>query len=81
MYREQTAGLISAVSAHVRRLTKYVSLQIFIQIVNVLDLHFQDQRFESGTLASSYVIILQTVTNRTMSDKPCYYQHRKSQYY
>ena len=32
--------------------------QFFIQIVNVLDLRFQDQRFESSTFGSSNVIYL-----------------------
>ena len=40
---------------HPCMLTRYLHLQIFIQILDVLDLHFQDQRFESNTLASSYV--------------------------
>ena len=36
---------------------------IFIQILNVLDLHYQGQRLESSTLGSEYVIISQTMTN------------------
>ena len=36
-------------------LTKYVHLSIFIQILKVLDLHFQGLIFESSTLASSYL--------------------------
>ena len=39
--------------AHICMLTKYLRSPIFIQILNVLDLHFQDQIFESNTLASS----------------------------
>ena len=41
-----------------------VHLPIFIQIVDVVDFHFKSQRFESSTLGSSDVIILQTVTDR-----------------
>ena len=37
------------------RLTGYVPLSIYIQIVNVIDLHFQGKRLESNTLASAYV--------------------------
>ena len=37
----------------------------FVQIVNVLCLSFQGQRFEWSTLRSSYVIISQTVTDWT----------------
>ena len=36
-------------------LTRYLCLPIFIQILNVLDLQFLDQRFESNTLASANV--------------------------
>ena len=45
--------------------TRYVRLPTFIQIINVLDLHFQGQRFESITLVSSQVIISKTVTDGT----------------
>ena len=34
---------------------RYVHLPIFIQIINVLDLHFQVERFKSNTLACSYM--------------------------
>ena len=40
-------------------------LPIFMHIVNILDVHFQGQKFESSTLGSSYVIILQIVTDVT----------------
>ena len=39
--------------AHVCMLTKYVRLPIFIQIVNILDFHFQCQRIESNILLES----------------------------
>ena len=45
-------------------LTTYHRMPIFIKIVNVLDPHFQGQRFESRTLWSSNMIISQTVTDR-----------------
>ena len=35
--------------AYICRLTSYVFLPIFIQIFNVLDIHFKGQRFESST--------------------------------
>ena len=41
--------------AHVSTLTRYVHFSIFIQIIDVLDFHYQGQRFESNTFASSYV--------------------------
>ena len=47
-YYEQTA-----IITHIGMLTRY--LPTFIQIVDVLYLHFQDQRFEWNKLASSYV--------------------------
>ena len=47
---------------HLCKLTRYIRQLTFIQMVNVLDLNFQDQRFKTNTLLSSYVIILQTVT-------------------
>ena len=50
--------------AHSCTLTMYVCLPIFIQNLNVLDVYFQGQIFESSTLGSSYVIISQTVTDR-----------------
>ena len=37
------------------------SFAIFIQIVNVVDFHFQGQSFESSPLGSSNVITSQTV--------------------
>ena len=43
-------------------LTKYFRTTTFIQIVNVLDIHFQTQRFESST----YVIMSQMVTGQTV---------------
>ena len=36
--------------AYTCMLTSYVHLPIFIQILNILDLHFQGQRYESNTL-------------------------------
>ena len=51
--------------AHICILRRNHSLPIFIQIANVLDLHFQGQRIESSTLGSSNVIISQTVTVRS----------------
>ena len=40
MYYEQTAGPRRATFAHICMLTRYVCQPIFIQIDNVLDLHF-----------------------------------------
>ena len=51
---------------HVSLLTTYLCLPIFIQIVSVLDLHFERQRFESSTFGSSHVIILKMMTGRTL---------------
>ena len=52
--------------ANLCRLMRYLCMQTFIQIVNVLDLNFKGQRFKSNiSMASSKVIILQTVSNRT----------------
>ena len=45
--------------------TRYFRRPIFNRIINVLDLYFLGQRFESSTLESSYVNISQTVTYRT----------------
>ena len=44
-------------------LVRQVRASIFIQILNVLDLDFKGQTFESGTLDLSNVIISQTVTD------------------
>ena len=51
--------------AYICMLTRYIHWSIFYQIVNIIDLHFQSQRFESSKLGSSYMIILQMVTDRT----------------
>ena len=51
--------------ADISMFTMHVRLPIFIQIVNVLDLHFQRQRFELCMhWGSSYAITSQTVTDR-----------------
>ena len=50
--------LEAPIFANACTLTMYIRLQIFIRILNVLDLHFKGKRFESNTLASSYVKIL-----------------------
>ena len=39
--------------AHIWTLTWYVRLQIFIQIISVLDNHLQGQKFDSNTLANA----------------------------
>ena len=67
VYYEQTAWPRSAnFCIRVYTLTRYFRLQIFIlQTIDVLDLLFKGQRFESSTLRSSAVIISQTVTYRT----------------
>ena len=56
--------------AHLCTRTRYVRRLIFIQILNVLDLHFQGQRFESNTLASAWVksmvFVVTTETTRTV---------------
>ena len=41
--------------ARARTFDKYVHRPVFIQIVNVLDLHFKRQRFKLSTLGNSYV--------------------------
>ena len=64
-HREQTAEPRSAKILNLCTLTKEVRLQIFIQIINFLDLLFQRQRFEPSTPGSSCVIILQTLIDRT----------------
>ena len=52
-------------SAYLCMMTRYIQGSIFIQIINVLHLRFQCKKFESNTQGSSYVIILQTATDRT----------------
>ena len=54
MYREQTAGagLRSAIFAHICTFTMYDRQPIFVEILNVVDLHFQSQ-----TLGNSDMII------------------------
>ena len=47
------------------RLARYLCWQIFMRIVNILDLYFQGQIFKSITSESSYMIRLQTVTDTT----------------
>ena len=51
--------------AYVCMFTKYFLDPVFMQIVCILNLPFQDKIFELSTLGSSYVIILQTATDRT----------------
>ena len=63
MHREQT-DLEVPILAHIYMLRKYVHSSIFIQVVNVLDLHFQGQRLESSTLRSLYVVISQILTDK-----------------
>ena len=48
--------------AYICTLTRYLRPKIFIESVNVLDLLFKNQRFQSSTLGSSNVITSQTVT-------------------
>ena len=52
-------------SAHICTFLWTDRLLIFIQIVNVPDLHFKSKHFQSSALGSSNVIISQTVTDRT----------------
>ena len=70
MYDYGTANkrtnLEAQIFADVSTLKRYVRRKIFIQIVNILERHFQSQRFESTTL--QYVIISQTVIDRTNID-------------
>ena len=54
--------------AHISMFTRSICPPIFIQIVNVVDLHFEGQRFKSSILGNSNVIISQTVTNMTNID-------------
>ena len=42
-------------------------LEVFIKIINVLDLRSEDQRFKSSTPGSSHAIILQMGTDRENS--------------
>ena len=58
-------NLEAPIFAYVWTLTRYVRVPIFIRIVDVLDFHFQGQRFELSTLENSYVIISQMVSDRT----------------
>ena len=51
--------------AHICTSIRYFHQSTFIQMVNVFDLHFQGQRFESSTFERSYVIISETVTDWT----------------
>ena len=46
--------LEAPVFAHVCRLSRFLRIPIFIEVLNALDLYFQGKRFESNTLASSY---------------------------
>ena len=64
-HREQTAEPRSANLATYMQVEKEC-LPILIKIVNVIDIHFQVQIFESITLRSSYVIISHMMTD--MSD-------------
>ena len=57
--------------ANICNLRRYLRPPIFILIVNVLDLHFQGQRFESSTFGSSNVMISQMVIDRT--NRNCYW--------
>ena len=65
-YSEQTAGPRDIIffCKNVCVLTKYLHLPLFIQIFDVLDLHFQGQKLEPITLGHLNVIISQTVTDR-----------------
>ena len=64
-YREQMTGPRSNIFLHTFPST---SQPMFIKISNVLDLRFRGQRFESNTLASSYVKragVVAATTDRT----------------
>ena len=50
LYYEQTAGPRSTIFVNICMLTGCVRQPIVIEIVNVLDLRFKGQRFESSTL-------------------------------
>ena len=65
--------LEAPICAHIVVFTSYVRLPIFIQILNVLYIHFYSQRLKSSISGLSHVNISQTVT-----DKHSYCQHRKS---
>ena len=64
-HREQTVETRSANFDRRMPVEKYVHLLIFIEIVNVSDLNYQYQTFESRTLGTSWVIIVQTATDTT----------------
>ena len=51
--------------AHICMWKRYVHMPMFIQMVNVLDLHFQGQILESNTCASAYVKWTLVRTNYT----------------
>ena len=57
--------LETPILANICTLIMYVRLPIFIRIINILDLHFKGQRFESSTLRRLHVIISQLATDRT----------------
>ena len=65
MYCEHTAGHRSANFGTRMHFAKVYPPADFHQIVNDLYLHFEGQRFGLSTLGSSYVIISQTVPDRT----------------
>ena len=48
---------ISNVSKNLKMSRRYVRSPIFIQIVNVIDLHFQGQRFELNTFQVHSVVL------------------------
>ena len=57
-YILQTDGWIeSPIFANVCMLTRYVRQPIFIEILNVLDLHLQDQRCESSTMEQGLLLL------------------------
>ena len=53
--------LVAPICVHRRMLTRCVRLPICIQIINILDLHFQSQRLKLSTLGSSYVIMVSCI--------------------
>ena len=56
--------LQAPIFTHICMYIRNVRLQMFIQIVYVLDLHFKDQRFESSKLGSSNAIYWWMATDR-----------------
>ena len=52
---------------HICTFTRTVHLPIFIQIVVVLDFYFKDQRFESNTVANSYMKCREEATRLSLN--------------